>query len=72
MAEVVIVAVEVTANVEVEVATADITAVAEVTAEVMDVVHPRLITDPDPDGITDPALGLTVLVSIFVFEGHSV
>ena len=52
-------------NVTVEVAIADIMEV-EVTAAdtAVEVAHLLLITDPDPDVITDHVLGLTVLVSI--------
>ena len=50
-------------NVAVEVVI-EVTMVVEVTVVDTVVAHPLLITDPDPDVITDHVLGLTVLVSI--------
>ena len=59
-------------NVAVEVVIADIMAeVMEVIVAdmVVEVAHLLLITDPDPDVITDHALGLIVLVSTY-YDPH--
>ena len=47
----------------------EVTMVVEVTVVDTVVAHPLLITDPDPDVITDHALGLTVLVSTY-YDPH--
>ena len=60
-------------NVAVEVVIADTMAeVMEVIVAdmVVEVAHLLLITDPDPDVITDHVLGLTVLVSISKIEPY--
>jgi len=61
-----IVAAMVVVVVEVEIVVVEVEIVVTMVAEVIvvdtAVAHPLLITDPDPDVITDHALGLTVLV----------
>ena len=47
----------------------EVTMVVEVTVVDTVVAHPLLTTDPDPDVITDHALGLIVLVSTY-YDPH--